>query len=148
MAPKGGDRLSFDKQAELAERLGYTSHGGLKHVERFMKHYFLIAKDVGDLTRIFCAVLEAREMKKAPTLSRILRGLKDGLKDGLAGGLTSGLGRTIRNTRSSASTPAASTSSTTVSSATIRSTSSGCSAWRRSTTRPFTPMRCARCAAR
>jgi [protein-PII] uridylyltransferase len=32
-----------------------------------MKHYFLIAKDVGDLTRIFCAVLEAREMKKAPT---------------------------------------------------------------------------------
>jgi [protein-PII] uridylyltransferase len=97
MAPRGGDRLSFDKQAELAERLGYTSHGGLRHVERFMKHYFLIAKDVGDLTRIFCAVLEAREMKRAPTLSRILRGLKDGLKDNLAGGLTSGLGRTIRN---------------------------------------------------
>ena len=85
MAPKGGDRLTFDKQAELAERLGYTSHGGLKHVERFMKHYFLIAKDVGDLTRIFCAVLEAREMKKAPTLGRLLRGL------------TGSLGRSIRN---------------------------------------------------
>src|SRR5262249_4035068 len=27
-------------------------------VERFMKHYFLIAKDVGDLTRIFCALLQ------------------------------------------------------------------------------------------
>ena len=93
MAPKGGDRLSFDKQAELAERLGYTSRGGLRHVERFMKHYFLIAKDVGDLTRIFCAVLEAREMKKAPTLSRLLRGLSHGL----AGGLTGSLGRTIRN---------------------------------------------------
>lgn len=78
MAPKGGDRLSFDRQAELAERLGYTARGGLKHVERFMKHYFLIAKEVGDLTRIFCAVLEAREMKKAPAISRLWRGLTGG----------------------------------------------------------------------
>jgi len=75
MAPRGGDKLTFDKQAELAERLGYTAHGGLKHVERFMKHYFLIAKEVGDLTRIFCAVLEAQEMKKAPGLSRFWQGL-------------------------------------------------------------------------
>ncbi|MGE0210837.1 MAG: [protein-PII] uridylyltransferase [Parvibaculaceae bacterium] len=74
MAPKGGDKLTFDKQAELAERLGYTAHGGLRHVERFMKHYFLIAKEVGDLTRIFCAVLEAQEMKKAPGLSRFWQG--------------------------------------------------------------------------
>jgi len=29
-----------------------------------MKHYFLVAKDVGDLTRIFCAVLEAEQEKK------------------------------------------------------------------------------------
>jgi [protein-PII] uridylyltransferase len=92
MAPKGGERLSFDKQAELAERLGYTSHGGLKHVERFMKHYFLIAKDVGDLTRIFCAVLEAREMKRAPALNRWLRGLAGGL----AGGLTGAASRTLK----------------------------------------------------
>jgi [protein-PII] uridylyltransferase len=76
----------------MAERLGYTSHGGLKHVERFMKHYFMIAKDVGDLTRIFCAVLEAREMKKAPTFSRLLRGLTGGL----SGGLTGSLGRAIK----------------------------------------------------
>ena len=27
----------------------------MKDVERFMKHYFLIAKDVGDLTAILCA---------------------------------------------------------------------------------------------
>ena len=39
--------------------MGYTDHTGTRGVERFMKHYFLIAKDVGDLTRIFCAVLEA-----------------------------------------------------------------------------------------
>ncbi|MFN0191560.1 MAG: [protein-PII] uridylyltransferase [Aestuariivirga sp.] len=69
---RGEDRLSFDRQSELAERLGYKAHGGLKHVERFMKHYFLIAKDVGDLTRILCASLEARQIKEAPALSRVL----------------------------------------------------------------------------
>src|SRR5262249_46749121 len=37
-------------------------------VERFMKHYFLIAKDVGDLTRIFCAELEA-EQERRPRFS-------------------------------------------------------------------------------
>ncbi len=75
IAGRGDDRLSFDKQAEIAERLGYNAHGGLKHVERFMKHYFLIAKDVGDLTRIFCAVLEAQEMKKVPRLTELISGL-------------------------------------------------------------------------
>jgi [protein-PII] uridylyltransferase len=29
-----------------------------------MKHYFLVAKDVGDLTRIFCAVLEAEQRRE------------------------------------------------------------------------------------
>jgi [protein-PII] uridylyltransferase len=75
MTGKNVDRLSFELQAELAERLGYTAHAGLKHVERFMKHYFLIAKEVGDLTRIFCAVLEAQEMKKSPGMVEFWRGL-------------------------------------------------------------------------
>ena len=60
------DRLSFDVQIEMARRLGYVSHGGMKDVERFMKHYFLVAKDVGDLTRIFCATLEHQQRKSAP----------------------------------------------------------------------------------
>ena len=72
IARRGEDRLSFDRQTELAVRLGYKSHHGLKNVERFMKHYFLIAKDVGDLTRIFCASLEAKQFKDAPSLSRVL----------------------------------------------------------------------------
>ena len=71
IAKRGEDKLSFDRQSELAERLGYKSHQGLKQVERFMKHYFLIAKDVGDLTRIFCASLEAKQLKDAPSLSRM-----------------------------------------------------------------------------
>jgi [protein-PII] uridylyltransferase len=66
------DRLHFERQAELAEALGYRAHGGLKFVERFMKHYFLIAKEVGDLTRIFCAVLEAQQVKTAPGMTGFL----------------------------------------------------------------------------
>ncbi|MGB9142376.1 MAG: [protein-PII] uridylyltransferase [Aestuariivirga sp.] len=72
IAGRGEDRLSFDRQSELASRLGYQSHAGLKNVERFMKHYFLIAKEVGDLTRIFCASLEAKQVKEVPVLSRVM----------------------------------------------------------------------------
>ena len=35
----------------------------MRDVERFMKHYFLVAKDVGDLTAILCAELEERQAK-------------------------------------------------------------------------------------
>jgi [protein-PII] uridylyltransferase len=66
------ERLSFDIQALMAERLGYTSHPGLRQVERFMKHYFLVAKDVGDLTRILCAGLEMAHVKPTAGLSRFL----------------------------------------------------------------------------
>jgi len=72
VAGRAEDRLSFDRQPDLAERLGYKAHAGLKHVERFMKHYFLVAKDVGDLTRIFSASLEASEMKATPVFGRML----------------------------------------------------------------------------
>src|SRR3954452_19462243 len=66
------ERLSFDMQREIAVRLGYTSHPGMQDVERFMKHYFLVAKDVGDLTAILCAKLEDEQAKPAPVLSRII----------------------------------------------------------------------------
>ncbi|MEM8812295.1 MAG: [protein-PII] uridylyltransferase [Pseudomonadota bacterium] len=66
------ERLSFDVQREIAVSLGYTEHPGQRDVERFMKHYFLIAKDVGDLTRIFCAALEAQHAKEAPRLGQML----------------------------------------------------------------------------
>jgi len=58
------ERLTFDVQPELARRMGYKAHAGTSGVERFMKHYFLIAKNVGDLTRIFCAAFEAQHQKK------------------------------------------------------------------------------------
>ena len=65
------ERLSFDLQRGMALRLGYTAHPGLKEVERFMKHYFLVAKEVGDLTRIFCASLEEDHGKPVPVLNRV-----------------------------------------------------------------------------
>ena len=59
------ERLTFDLQKEIAPLLGYTAHAGTQDVERFMKHYFLVAKDVGDLTRIFCAALEAEHHRRS-----------------------------------------------------------------------------------
>jgi [protein-PII] uridylyltransferase len=73
MTGRAEDRLLFEYQRAMAQRLGYNDHPGLADVERFMKHYFLTAKDVGDLTRIFCAELEERHVKKAPGLNRLLR---------------------------------------------------------------------------
>ena len=64
LAGRAEERLTFDMQAEIGRRMGYTDHAGSRSVERFMKHYFLVAKDVGDLTRIFCAMLEADQQRK------------------------------------------------------------------------------------
>ena len=57
------ERLSFDIQPAIAKRLNYADHDGLSAVEWFMKDYFRVAKEVGDLTRIFCAVLEEQHRK-------------------------------------------------------------------------------------
>jgi [protein-PII] uridylyltransferase len=74
------ERISFDLQPELARRMGYAdrvTHGGdnTPAVERFMRRYFLIAREVGALTRAFSAKLEAEHLKTAPKgLSRLLPG--------------------------------------------------------------------------
>ena len=71
------ERLSFGLQPRIAERFGYGARGGLSGVERFMKAYFLIAKDVGDLTAIVCAELEARHAKRTPVLDRWIGRFRD-----------------------------------------------------------------------
>ena len=68
IAGRPEERLTFDVQQELGERLGYKDHAGTRGVERFMKHYYLTAKEVGDLTRIFCAALES-EHRYSPSFS-------------------------------------------------------------------------------
>ena len=79
-AGRAEERLTFDIQPEIARRMGYgdRSRDGADStpaVERFMRRYFLIAKEVGSLTRAFAAKLEADHMKSAPRgLSRYLPG--------------------------------------------------------------------------
>jgi [protein-PII] uridylyltransferase len=58
------ERLTFDVQPAIGRLMGYRDRAGSRGVERFMKHYYLVAKDVGDLTRIFCAALEAEQKRK------------------------------------------------------------------------------------
>jgi [protein-PII] uridylyltransferase len=67
------ERLSFDVQQMMAERLGYRGHAGLSAVERFMRHYFLVAKEVGELTGIVCSALEMKQLKSLPALDTLLK---------------------------------------------------------------------------
>ncbi|HVX81857.1 MAG TPA: [protein-PII] uridylyltransferase [Devosiaceae bacterium] len=60
---RADEKLTFDMQPELAARLGFSDRAGMLGVERLMKRYFLVAKDVGDLTRIFCTSLEFNHAK-------------------------------------------------------------------------------------
>ena len=65
------ERLTFDVQQSMAERLGYRDRGGLRAVERFMKHYFLVAKEVGDFTTILASSLEIQQLKASPGLQSL-----------------------------------------------------------------------------
>ncbi|MGB1540039.1 MAG: [protein-PII] uridylyltransferase, partial [Rickettsiales bacterium] len=69
------ERLTFDMQRVLAEKLGYHDRGNMLAVERFMKAYFLTAKSVGNLTRVFCSVLEdERKHKRRVPFSGLFTG--------------------------------------------------------------------------
>ena len=65
------ERLTFDVQPEIARRMGYLDRprrdgDNTPAVERFMRRYFLIAKEVGALTRAYSAKLEAEHVKQEP----------------------------------------------------------------------------------
>ncbi|KKB07869.1 [protein-PII] uridylyltransferase [Devosia chinhatensis] len=72
------EKLTFDVQPDLARRMGYEKRLGLLGVERFMKRYFLVAKDVGDLTRIICASLEFHHAKDMDIVGRVLAPFRSG----------------------------------------------------------------------
>jgi [protein-PII] uridylyltransferase len=78
---RADDRLSFDLQRDIAIRLGYQDRPGSRGVERFMKHYYLHAKTVGDLTRIFVAALEDSHRRK-PKLAALWQTLRPRHLDG------------------------------------------------------------------
>ncbi|MEM8728816.1 MAG: [protein-PII] uridylyltransferase [Pseudomonadota bacterium] len=72
-ANRPNEKLTFDMQVEVAERLGYTDKAGRRAVEVFMQDYFRHATRVGDLTRIFLTKLEATHVRSGPLFERLLR---------------------------------------------------------------------------
>ena len=72
---RADERLSFDLQPVIAEKLHYREGDDLLPVERFMRHYFLVAKDVGELTAILCSSLEMQQLAIAPRFNQFLNPL-------------------------------------------------------------------------
>ncbi len=75
IAGRAEERLTFDLQRDVAERMRYNERPGRSSVERFMQHYFRTAKLVGTLTGLFLAHLDemvAREKRRfgLPTMRR------------------------------------------------------------------------------
>ncbi|WP_415184088.1 [protein-PII] uridylyltransferase [Phaeovulum sp.] len=84
ISKRANDRLTFDMQVEVAQRMGYQDTAGRRAVEVFMQDYFRHATRVGELTRVFLTSLEARHVKRQPMLERIFRRrrkLKPGFRD-------------------------------------------------------------------
>jgi [protein-PII] uridylyltransferase len=52
VAGRAEERLTFDMQPVVGARMGYTQHGRQVGVERFMRHYFLTAREVMRFTHI------------------------------------------------------------------------------------------------
>jgi [protein-PII] uridylyltransferase len=52
------ERLDFEAQMAITPLMGFADRSGMQAVERFMKRYYLAARDVGNLTRIMCAAME------------------------------------------------------------------------------------------
>jgi [protein-PII] uridylyltransferase len=63
LADRAEDRLSFEAQPEIARRMSYKDAEPHLRAESFMKDYFLMTNEVGHLTRILCAALEAESLK-------------------------------------------------------------------------------------
>lgn len=61
-AGRAEEKLTFDKQYTIAERLGFRDDEaeGVLAVERFMRHYFLAAKNIGIISNWLLADLDER----------------------------------------------------------------------------------------
>ncbi|SHN59006.1 [protein-PII] uridylyltransferase [Erythrobacter sanguineus] len=64
MTGRAEDRLTFDLQRQVAERMHFADRPGKSAVERFMQYYFLQAKRVGSLTGVFLAHLDEEFARK------------------------------------------------------------------------------------
>ena len=55
--------LNFEAQAKIATSFGYKKRKNTLAVERFMKRFYLTARDVGNLTRLFCTELNINQFQ-------------------------------------------------------------------------------------
>ncbi|MEM8770457.1 MAG: [protein-PII] uridylyltransferase [Pseudomonadota bacterium] len=69
---RADERLTFDIQPALAERLGYADRPGMTAAERLMRHYFVNTVETGRLTRILCVRLEEESAKRLPRFPKSL----------------------------------------------------------------------------
>ena len=58
VAGRAEERLTFDLQPVVGARMGYQRHGRQDGVERFMRHYFLTAREVTRLTHVLEPALQ------------------------------------------------------------------------------------------
>ena len=65
--------LHFNYQVELSSMLKFRKKGGRQSVELFMQKYFLHAKNVGELTRIFLTAMEARHVLNKPNIRKSIK---------------------------------------------------------------------------
>ncbi|MGJ8563817.1 MAG: [protein-PII] uridylyltransferase [Alphaproteobacteria bacterium] len=65
-AGRPAENLTFDRQTVLARKMGYAAGPVEEAVEKFMREYFINAREVGALTRIACAKLEAEKSIRLP----------------------------------------------------------------------------------
>lgn len=66
VAGRAEERLTFDYQKQIAERMGYRDRGSMLAVERLMKGWFVTSRSIGLLTHILLASFEDRKMRKKP----------------------------------------------------------------------------------
>ncbi len=81
LAGRADDRLSFDSQPHIALLMGYKDAEPHVRAEKFMKDYFLLAREVGHLTRILCAKIEAQSLSGGATAGAKKLVLQDSVED-------------------------------------------------------------------
>ncbi len=63
LSKRENDNLDIESQIEISKLIGFRQKEFQRPVERFMKRYYIAAKNIGSLTRIFFSVIEDKFKK-------------------------------------------------------------------------------------
>ncbi|MBF0370515.1 MAG: [protein-PII] uridylyltransferase [Magnetococcales bacterium] len=73
-AKRRDDRLTFHHQLEIAEEFGYRNRPGVLGVEQFMRRYYQVARQVGNLSHIFLQKYQEEHQKVTGEANHHLEG--------------------------------------------------------------------------